>query len=271
MKAYLAALLGEHGPGADGRGLVREYLQARILEALQREGAMRPLAFHGGTALRFLYQLPRLSEDLDFALERPEAGYDFRTLLRAIQSTFRAEGYAIEVKIDDRRAVHSAFVRFQGLLYALDLSPHQSEVIAVKIEVDTRPPAGAALTTSIVRRHVLLHLQHHDRASLMAGKLHALLQRPFVKGRDVYDLFWYLTASDWPEPNLVLLNNALVQTGWAGPPATPANWPAWVLARLRDANWEAIAADLRPFVEHPQEIDLLTLGNLEQVLDKRRP
>lgn len=32
---------------------------------------MIPLAFQGGTALRFLFDLPRFSEDLDFALERP--------------------------------------------------------------------------------------------------------------------------------------------------------------------------------------------------------
>ena len=31
---------------------------------------MIPLAFHGGTALRFLYTSQRYSEDLDFALER---------------------------------------------------------------------------------------------------------------------------------------------------------------------------------------------------------
>ena len=57
---------------------VREYLQARILESLERSGAMIPLAFHGGTALRFLYSIPRYSEDLDFALERPSPEYDFR-------------------------------------------------------------------------------------------------------------------------------------------------------------------------------------------------
>jgi hypothetical protein len=33
---------------------MREYLQARVLAILQEQGAMIPLAFHGGTALRFL-------------------------------------------------------------------------------------------------------------------------------------------------------------------------------------------------------------------------
>ena len=51
-----------------GRNVVREYLQARMLEGLQRAGATSPLALWGGTALRFLYGLGRYSEDLVFAL-----------------------------------------------------------------------------------------------------------------------------------------------------------------------------------------------------------
>ncbi len=74
MKAYLQKLCDTAKSPLVARQLVREYLQARILQSLQRAGAMQTLAFHGGTALRFLYDIPRFSEDLDFALERaPEA------------------------------------------------------------------------------------------------------------------------------------------------------------------------------------------------------
>jgi len=52
------------------RCLVREYLQARILEFLQENGAFTNWVFVGGTALRFLYSMPRFSEDLDFSLLR---------------------------------------------------------------------------------------------------------------------------------------------------------------------------------------------------------
>jgi len=45
---------------------------------------MQTLAFHGGTALRFLYDIPRYSEDLDFALERMSEAYDFRSYLQQI-------------------------------------------------------------------------------------------------------------------------------------------------------------------------------------------
>ncbi len=60
-----------------------------------------------------------------------------------------------------------------------------------EVEVDNRPPPGAGIATSIVRRHVTLNLCHHDKASLLAGKLHAVLHRKWTKGRDLYDLVWY--------------------------------------------------------------------------------
>ena len=248
MKAYLADLIRAAPTPAHGRNAAREYLQARILGALQRAGAMVPLAFHGGTALRFLYATARYSEDLDFALERAADRYDFRAYLRAIQAELTAENYGVDVKVNDQKIVHSAWIRFAGLLYELGLSPHRDEVLAVKLEVDTRPPAGAGLTTTVVRRHILLHLHHHDRASLLAGKLHAVLQRPYLKGRDLYDLLWYLGDPTWPAPNLTLLNNALQQTGRPGDVLTDATWRAAVRERLAAVDWAQAIADVRPFL-----------------------
>jgi hypothetical protein len=227
---------------------------------------MIPLAFHGGTALRFLYASARYSEDLDFALERADAQYDFRAYLRAIQAEFAAEGYTVDLKVSDQKTVHSAFVRFQGLLHELGLSPHRDQVIAVKIEVDTNPPAGAGLTTTVVRRHVVLQLQHHDRASLLAGKLHAVLQRPYLKGRDLYDLLWYLSDPGWPAPNLVQLNNALRQTGWTGEPLAANTWRAAVRQRLPTGAWDRVVADVRPFLEPQADPGLLTRENVLRVL-----
>jgi hypothetical protein len=132
--------------------------------------------------------------------------------------------------------------------------------------VDTNPPHGAGLATTVVRRYVTLQLQHHDRASLLAGKLHAILQRPYIKGRDVYDLLWYLSDPAWPEPNLTLLNNALVQTGWTGGPVTAANWREWVQRRLQALPWEQVVADVRPFLEPAGDAALLTRENMLRVL-----
>lgn len=174
MKAYIEQLLRNVNDPIAGSNLLREYLQARILECLQRAGAMMPLAFHGGTALRFLYAIPRFSEDLDFALEKPGPDYDFRAYLGAIQDEFVKEGYQVGIKLNDSKTVNSASVRFSDLLYEFGLAAQRDEILAVKIEVDTNPPAGSGLDTTLVRRHVTLRLQHHNRASLLAGKLHAL-------------------------------------------------------------------------------------------------
>jgi hypothetical protein len=231
---------------------------------------MVPLAFQGGTALRFLYSIRRYSEDLDFALERAGAGYDFRAYLEAVRADMRREGYDVDLaRVSDQRAVHSAFVRFPGLLHELGLSGHREEALSVKLEVDARPPSGAALETTVVRRHVLLRLQHHDRASLLAGKLHAILQRPYPKGRDFYDLIWYLSDPSWPAPNLVLLNNALAQTGWTKAPLSQTSWMRAVRARLRSVRWELLAADVRPLLESAEDRALLTRETITSLLDER--
>jgi predicted nucleotidyltransferase component of viral defense system len=266
MKDYLAQLTRSAQSPLQARNVAREYLQARILAALQRAGAMIPLAFHGGTALRFLYATARYSEDLDFALERERERYDFRALLQTIRRELSAEGYAIEFKVNDQKTVHSAFVRFAGLLYELGLSPHRGENLAVKIEVDTSPPRGAGLAVTVIRRHVTLQLQHHDRASLLAGKLHAILQRPYLKGRDLYDLIWFLSDPDWPPPNLLLLNHALRQTGWERTELTEDNWRGAVLQRLETADWGQAVEDVRPFLEPNVDLSLLKYENLRRLL-----
>ncbi|MFZ3150079.1 MAG: nucleotidyl transferase AbiEii/AbiGii toxin family protein [Anaerolineaceae bacterium] len=266
MKEYLASLVKQTTSPLEGRNLAREYLQARILGSLQRSGAMIPLAFHGGTALRFLYSHGRYSEDLDFTLEGNRQSYDFRSYLHAIRSELTPEGYKVDLKVNDKKTVNSAFVRFPGLLFEMGLSPQQSEVLAVKIEVDTNPPKGAGLSNTVVRRFVVLQLHHHDKASLLSGKLHAVLQRSYTKGRDIYDLLWYLSDPTWPQPNMILLNNALTQTNWAGGTLTEVNWKEQVSLRLEKLNWDGIVNDVRPFVEPGFDLNLLTLTNMKKVL-----
>ena len=103
MKDYLANLVKQSTSPLEGRNLAREYLQARILAALQRTGAMIPLAFHGGTALRYLFSHGRYSEDLDFALEGNRQNYDFRSYLHTIRSELTPEGYQVEIKVNGKK------------------------------------------------------------------------------------------------------------------------------------------------------------------------
>ena len=110
MKNYVAQIIRGAVTPLQARNIVREYLQARILGAMQRSGAMIPLSFHGGTALRFLYSTGRYSEDLDFALEKNKEEYDFHKYLNSIRSELTAEGYDVGFKVSDKKVVHGAFV-----------------------------------------------------------------------------------------------------------------------------------------------------------------
>lgn len=266
MKDYLIHLAQTAPSPLQARSDVREYLQARILGVLQHRGAMIPLAFHGGTALRFLYATARYSEDLDFSLHRKRNMYDFRAYLKAIQREFSLEGYEVQIKVNDKRTVHSAFIRFPGLYREIGLSPHSQETLSIKLEVDTDPPEGAALATTVVRRHIVLQLQHHDRATLLAGKLHAILQRPYLKGRDLYDLAWYLSDPKWPSPNLQYLNSALRQTGWEGRPLSERSWRGAVRERLGSVSWEDAVDDVAPFLGPGANPSVLIKGNIMRLL-----
>ena len=266
MKDVLRGVLDTVSGGLNKTLIAREYLQARVLQALQDQGAFQRWAFVGGTALRFLYSIPRFSEDLDFSLVDSGKNANFSGAMRSVKSLFKREAYDVSIAAKDEKTVASAFIKFPGLLYEIGLSPHASQVFSIKIEVDTNPPAGAVTQTSLVRRHVTLNLLHYDKASLLAGKLHALFTRRYTKGRDLFDLIWYLADRSWPVPNCSLLNAALAQTGWPGPAVTAENWRGLLNDRLVKFNWEAARADVQPFLERQEDAALITKDNLESLV-----
>lgn len=266
MKEHLRQLLGDVEGDLARTCLAREYLQARILQSLQDAGTFLHWAFLGGTALRFLYSLPRFSEDLDFSLQAKGGDPGVEPAAARVRQAMEREGYRVAVKCRTARTVASAWIRFPGLPYELGLSGQSEQTLAIRIEVDTNPPKGAGIQTTLVRRHVTLHLCHHDRPSLLAGKLHAVLARPWTKGRDLYDLAWYLADHTWPPPNLALLNASLEQTGWRGPAMTEANWRDQVRQRLAAVDWEQARPDVRPFLERERDVDLVAHDVLADLL-----
>lgn len=266
MKEQIKQIISESPDKLRARSLVREYCQARILQFLQERGVFRSWIFHGGTALRFLYMLPRYSEDLDFALVSPTTKLDFAGVIANVRSAFVAEAYNAQVSISDSQTVKSASIRLPGLFYELGLSQRQSETLSIKIELDSHSPSGGKTQTSVFRRFVLLNVLHYDKASFLSGKLHAILARPYVKGRDLYDLFWYLSDRSWPEPNIRFLDSALKQTKWKGPEITQSNWPSLIASRIDDIDWKRAIEDVRPFIERSLDLDLLTKENVLKLL-----
>ncbi|MBA2124104.1 hypothetical protein B9J78_04115 [bacterium Unc6] len=260
MKEYLGQIIKEQPNILLKRSAVIEYLQARLLQSLQDSKAFLSLAFVGGTALRFLYSLPRYSEDLDFSLVLPEK-IDFNKFLYRIRKDFEAENYKIFIKTKQEKPVISAFIRFQGLLYELNLSPLRDEVLSVKIEIDINPPEGGTTTTTLFRRYVMLNVLHYDKSSLFAGKLHAILARKYTKGRDIFDLVWMFADSSWTVPNFVLLNNALQQTKWKGQKINNKNWKSILLKHIKNINWKVVVNDAAPFLEREGDRKILTRKN----------
>ena len=215
-----------------------------------------------GTALRFLYGLRRFSEDLDFsrteALGPGEAMRDeFDRSVARVKSAFELEAYDVDIRDRPDAVVQSTFIGFPGLLYELGLSLQRGQKITIKIEIDSNPPPYSSTETSLVRRHVLLNLLHYDKASLLAGKLHALIHRSHVKGRDVYDLVWYLSDPSWPEPNLPLLQASLAQTGIKLTDQQVAEWRGLVTDRIAAMEWNRVIADVRPFLERAEDLAML--------------
>jgi predicted nucleotidyltransferase component of viral defense system len=259
----LALIRGEDDAGR-ALNRLREYLQALVLRTLFECEAFRPLALMGGTALRLLHGLPRFSEDLDFSLVTP-GGYAGAAWMGKVKRDLALAGFDPEVTWNDRRTVHTAWVRLGGLLGEAGLSARREAKLAIKLEIDTRPPDGASVERRVLTHHVTFLLQHYDAPSLFAGKLHALIARRYAKGRDWYDLLWYLSHRPAVAPNVPMLQNALDQTH--GPRGfDAASWPDLVRRRLHALDIDGIRRDVAPFLERPADASLLTKENLAHLL-----
>lgn len=255
----LALAAGVTDPGQRLNKL-REYLQALVLRSLHESEAFRSLAFVGGTALRFLHNLPRFSEDLDFSIVTQD-GYAGANWMAKVKRDLVLAGFNAEVTWNDRKVVHAAWIRLEGILYEARLSGMPDEKLAIKLEIDTRPPPGAHCERQVVSKYTTFLIQYYDLPSLMAGKLHAVITRKYAKGRDWYDLLWYLAQRPPVAPNVAQLQNALDQTQGAGV-CDAQSWLALVRARLESLDIDAVLADVRPFLERPQDAALLTRENL---------
>ncbi|MFB6216991.1 MAG: nucleotidyl transferase AbiEii/AbiGii toxin family protein, partial [Candidatus Aenigmatarchaeota archaeon] len=101
-------------------------------------------------------------------------------------------------------------------------------------------------------------LNHHDKPSFIAGKCHAVLQREWAKGRDFFDLLFYLSRWKETQPNFEYLNNALDQTGYDKGEITPENWRKCLLERVKEISWSAVEEDVKPFLLKPADEELFS-------------
>jgi predicted nucleotidyltransferase component of viral defense system len=236
--------------------LLREILQEIALSALSRAGFFKRGAFHGGTCLRILHGARRFSEDLDFILKQPQGDFDWNPFEKVLVDEFAL--YGVELEIRDRSsqaAVRALWLKDQSLGRILDLQHpvRKGQKIAVKLEVDCNPPTGSTFETGYLTFPVPFSLLAQDLPSGFANKLHALLCRDYVKGRDWYDLTWYLGRR--VQPRLELLENAIAQQGpWAG--QNQAVNIAWLVTELANKvntiDFDLARRDVERFLQEPE-------------------
>lgn len=264
MKEQALTLVRDISDPGQKLNKLREYLQAFILRSLHESEAFRPLAFVGGTALRFLHDLPRFSENLDFSLVSRD-GYAGTEWLAKVKRDLVLAGFNAQVTWNDRKVVHTGWIRVEGLLHESGLSGMPEEKLSIKLEIDTCPPFGGNCQRQVISRYTSFFVQYYDLPSLLAGKLHAVITRKYSKGRDWYDLLWYLSQRPPVEPNVGMLQQALNQTQGAGV-CDAVRWRALVHTRMESLAMDAVLDDVRPFLEHPQDATLLTRDNLLELV-----
>ena len=233
---------------------LKEMLQELILYALWRNAFFDRAAFQGGTSLRILHGLPRFSEDMDFILFAPDESFEWRSVLPGVEEVLLEFGVTVEMT--DRREVRGAIRRAMlkddslgGLLELgfRDGSPRRK--LRVKLELDSRPPAGSNWARHFCDFPTEYMVVSQDLPSNFALKLHALLCRPYLKGRDWFDFLWYVRQG--VAPNYEHLGDALEQLGpWAGQQIEPdAQWLEHAMAqKIESIDWGRAASDVEPFV-----------------------
>jgi predicted nucleotidyltransferase component of viral defense system len=248
----------------DERNALKEITQEIALMALSKANFFKEAEFHGGTALRILYGLQRFSEDLDFALMKPSQAFSLNYYLERMADDFLAYGYKVEIsdRTEVQKTVQKQFLKVDSLgkLIHLQYPLNKSErKIKVKFEIDTNPPLGAKTELKYLTFPLAFSILAKDLPSSFSGKLHALLCRSYVKGRDWYDFIWYLTNKS--SINFILLKNALYQQGpWKGQSLTiNKNWLIEHLAaKVQSIDWDEVKQDVLPLLR-ANEISSLDL------------
>jgi len=184
---------------------LREIMQEITLAGLSRTDFFEKAAFYGGTALRIFYGSERYSEDLDFSLLKPDSNFSIEPYFKAVIDEFKSLGLTVSIKEKKKTkqtAIDSAFLKAETIWQEIVLEDiiketgvRSNKTLKIKIEVDRQPPLNFKTEEKLLLRPFSFYVKCFTKPSLFAGKMHALLFRKWknrVKGRDWYDLEWYI-------------------------------------------------------------------------------
>ena len=234
---------------------LKEIVQEIMLFALWQAGFFEVAAFQGGTSLRILHGLPRFSEDIDFILKESNATFSWGPYLDSLTNTFDDFGIKPEVLDKSRmdKNIRQALLKDNSIANQLNLSfvnNHKDRKLNIKLEIDCNPPTGSGFEYSYLDFPIDFDVCHQDLSSNFSLKLHALLCRGYLKGRDWYDFNWYIAQE--VKPNLSLLQNAIIQYGpWEGSKLNVDR--DWLINTLKEKidsiDWPRAAKDVEKFLK----------------------
>ena len=195
------------------RNLLKDYLQILALHYIYSQEKYSDLIFYGGSVLAHCYKLPRLSEDLDFI----DIGNKIKNeeLADDLKKYFKKE-VGLSVKIKNQK--FRIYLKFP-ILKDLGLSDSdQTDLLFLKVEIFKGFDFCRKYETEIIplfKYNQSVLIKTFDLPTLMATKIRAILYRQWskkdksgkvlvsVKGRDYFDLMWYLQKE--VEPNFKCL------------------------------------------------------------------
>ncbi|MFC1496399.1 nucleotidyl transferase AbiEii/AbiGii toxin family protein [Candidatus Margulisiibacteriota bacterium] len=197
--------------------LIKEYLQNITLEFLySNKNTNNLLVFTGGTCLRFCFNLPRLSEDLDFDTA---SVVGHTSIGEELKNHFKTNLKYNDIDLVIKGKEKKIYLKFP-LLDRLNLKYEDSLILLLKVEICKADLSISQVETSLVEKEGKTYfLKRYSLEDMMAGKINAFLTRLFYKGktnevnfkgRDIYDLVWFMGKGI--KPNLVKLKKSLAGT-----------------------------------------------------------
>lgn len=192
-------------PNETKRVILKEFLQACTLDFLYNHSVYRRLNFYGGTCLHIIYGLNRLSEDIDLDNSNE---LDLSTLENDLLRFYRSNIEYAEVTAKTQtgeQGIMRVTLKFP-VLNALGLSPNLNEALHLKVEISQQKQISIIQKTPVLVHGRSFVAAHFSLETLMAGKILACLERNFqkgssgaeVKGRDFYDLLWFMQQKIQP-------------------------------------------------------------------------
>lgn len=262
--------IAEYNPQNEEETLsaLREIMQEIALAGLSRTDFFDKAAFYGGTALRIFYGLDRFSEDLDFSLLEPNPNFSLESYFPAIVTEFEALGMTVSIQEKDKKIkspIESAFLKSETIWKELILEDivkqagiKSNKSIKIKIEVDRNPPLGFETEEKLLLRPFSFYVKCFTLPSLLAGKMHALLFRKWktrVKGRDWYDMEWYIRKGV-PLDVSHFLQRAKDTDDWKEENITPEQILELLHSKIEAVSFDNIKEDVVRFIKDDGKLNI---------------